>query len=101
MKRISKFGVYQTSKVVAILLFLSSLIFLIPFGLFMNMTVGNHFPGFPFGEGVFFIVLPILYGVMGFIMTAIGCLIYNAVVKWTGGIEVEFEAVVESNEPAE
>jgi len=28
---------------------------------------------------------------MGFITTAISCLVYNMVAKWTGGIEIEIE----------
>jgi glycopeptide antibiotics resistance protein len=99
MKRVKRFGVYQTSKVVAIILFIASLIFLIPFGLIVGLTFGNHFSGFPFGGGIFMIILPILYGVFGFITTAIGCLVYNLVAKWTGGIELEFEVVEEDAEP--
>ena len=103
MKRIKSFGIYQTSKVVAIILFFSSLVFVIPFGLIMmKMTGGNHIQGFPFGGGgVFIIILPFLYAIMGFIMTAIGCWIYNLVAKWTGGIELEFEddeELIESEE---
>jgi len=28
---------------------------------------------------------------MGFVMTAISCLVYNLIAGWTGGIELEFE----------
>ncbi|MDT8401289.1 MAG: hypothetical protein RQ743_06315 [Bacteroidales bacterium] len=33
----------------------------------------------------------ILYGAFGYISTAIVCLVYNLVAKWTGGVEVEIE----------
>jgi len=39
----------------------------------------------------FAIALPILYGGMGFLATAIGCAAYNAVAGWVGGIEVELD----------
>jgi hypothetical protein len=50
---------------------------------------GQAFPA-AFGLGAIFIVLlPILYGVMGFIGGIIAALIYNLVAKWIGGIEVD------------
>jgi hypothetical protein len=33
----------------------------------------------------------VIYGVMGFVFTALGCLLYNLVASWIGGIEVELE----------
>lgn len=90
MKRVKRFGVYQTSKVAAIIMFFVSFIFMIPFVL-IGGIFRNSFPGFPMGGGAFFIVMPILYAVIGFIMTAISCAIYNLIAQWTGGIEIEFE----------
>ena len=37
------------------------------------------------------IVLPITYGIMGFIAGAIGAAIYNLVSGWVGGLELEVE----------
>lgn len=91
MKRVKRFGVYQTSKVVAITLFVASLLLMILFSLIFRFLPGNKILGYGFGGGLFFFLLPILYGVMGFIITAITCLIYNFISEWTGGIEVEFE----------
>ncbi|MEQ6119110.1 hypothetical protein [Reichenbachiella sp. MALMAid0571] len=96
MKRIKKFGVYQTAKVSGIIYFLIAAVFMIPFGIISSMFGGGNFPGFPFGGGFFFIFMPFLYGIIGFIMAAIGCLIYNAIAKWTGGIELEVETVDEA-----
>jgi len=36
------------------------------------------------------ILIPIFYGVLGFIAGAITALLYNLVAGWTGGIEMEF-----------
>ena len=44
----------------------------------------------PFGTGFVF-ALPILYGICGFIFTAIGCAVYNLVAGWVGGVEVELD----------
>jgi hypothetical protein len=46
-------------------------------------------PGNP--GALFALALAVLYGVCGFIFTAIGCLLYNVVASWIGGIEVELE----------
>jgi hypothetical protein len=37
------------------------------------------------------IVLPIIYGVFGFVVTAIFAMIYNLVAGWVGGIKLEVE----------
>ena len=49
------------------------------------------------GLGVLFgaaaiIALPIFYGVVGFIGSALAALIYNALAGWLGGIEIEVDA---------
>jgi sulfite exporter TauE/SafE len=42
--------------------------------------------GFLFGVGSLF--LPVIYGVMGFIIGVISAAVYNLVAKWTGGMEI-------------
>jgi Transmembrane domain of unknown function (DUF3566) len=39
----------------------------------------------------FGILMPVFYGVMGFIFGVIGAAIYNLIAGWIGGIEVEVE----------
>jgi hypothetical protein len=90
MKRVKRFGVYQTAKVAAVIYFLISACILVPIGLLVFMF-GNSSSIFPFGGGMILFVLPFIYGFIGFLFTALGCAIYNAVSKWTGGIEVEIE----------
>lgn len=41
-----------------------------------------------FGAGAI-IILPICYGIIGGIFSAIGAVIYNLVAGWVGGLEVE------------
>lgn len=86
MKRIKRFNVWQTAKVVALMYFLIIAIFMIPLGLFDS--------AFPFG-GIMLIFLPFAYGVIIFLITALGCALYNLVSGWVGGIEVEVEVVEE------
>ena len=85
-QRVRRFGILQTAKVVAALYTLLGVI-LIPIVLVMAMFSPKEQA---YGAGLA-IALPILYGVMGFIFTALGCAIYNFVAGFIGGIEVELE----------
>jgi hypothetical protein len=40
---------------------------------------------------VFAVLLPVLYGAMGFVIGAIGALLYNLFARWVGGIEVQLQ----------
>lgn len=85
-QRIRKFGVLQTAKVVAVLYALMGLVF-VPVFLIVSMFSPNK-------DGIgtgFALVMPILYGVLGFVFTAIACAIYNFVAGLVGGIEVELD----------
>lgn len=37
------------------------------------------------------VVLPIFYGLLGFIMSLIGAALYNLIAGWVGGIELEVQ----------
>ncbi len=92
IRRIRRFGILQTAKVVAVLYGLIGLLFAPIFllvGMFAKDTTGG------FGMGIVgAIAMPILYAVFGFITTAIGCGIYNVLGGITGGVEFELEEVV-------
>jgi hypothetical protein len=94
MVQVKRIGVLQTAKITAVMYFLISLVFLIPFGLIM-MIAGSAQGGPGIAEaffgGIFLIFMPIVYAVMGFVFVAIGCLFYNLVAKYVGGIEIELE----------
>ena len=85
-QQIRRFGIGQTAKVVAVLYALMGLVF-IPFFLLAAMFSPKESPFSP----AFALLLPILYGVLGFIFTAIACAIYNLVAGLVGGIEVELD----------
>ncbi len=90
MKRVKRFGVFQTAKVAGVIYFLLSLVFIIPVWLFSQAFSAVIPEDFGFSGGIL-LFLPFLYGAAGFISVAIICAIYNLVAGWIGGIEVEIE----------
>lgn len=89
MARIGRFGIAQTAKVLGVLYALMGLVF-VPFLLIAAMFTPSESES-SFGVGLA-IMLPLLYGLVGFVFTAIGCALYNLVAGWVGGIEVELES---------
>ena len=85
-QRIRRFSIAQTAKVIGVLYALMGLIF-VPFFLIAGMFAPKE-AGFGVG---FALLLPVLYGVGGFIFTAIGCALYNWVAGMVGGIEVQLD----------
>jgi len=85
-QQIRRFGVGQTAKVVAVLYAIMGLI-IVPIFPIASMLSPNKSQ---FGTG-FALALLIIYGVVGFIFTAIGCALYNFVAGLVGGIEVELD----------
>jgi hypothetical protein len=50
----------------------------------------GQFLGMLFGAGAV-IILPIFYGLLGFITTLIGAALYNAIASVVGGVEIEVQ----------
>lgn len=101
---IRRFGVISVAKMHGLLMFIFGLIIGILYGLFFivfgaamsaaggsDATVGGM-SSIVAGIG-FMIGVPILYGILGFIMGIIGALIYNALSGIIGGIKFELEGV--------
>ena len=93
-KRIKRIAPLQLGKMLAVLYGIMGLLFL-PFMLIMAF-VSSQAPAeqrvgmMAVGVG-FALLAPVMYAAMGFVIGALGALIYNLVAKWIGGIEVEFE----------
>ena len=85
-QRVRRFGVGQTAKVAGVLYALMGLI-AVPILLVATLVAPDE-TGVGFGIG-FALLLPLLYGLLGFVFTALGCIIYNLVAGWVGGIEIE------------
>ena len=95
MKRIRRIGVFQTSKMMAVIYFFVIAIFLIPVSLVIPIF-GKEMD-LPITGGFFLVLLPIFYSIFGFFVTALFCLVYNVVAKYVGGMEIEVEFVEEPN----
>jgi hypothetical protein len=92
MHMVKSVGVMSVAKIMGLVYACIGLIF-IPFFLLMGVVgslagqAKNPFAGI---IGVVFAILaPFLYGVMGFIIGAIGALLYNLFAIWVGGFEIE------------
>lgn len=91
-RRIRRIGVFATARMAAALYGLMGLLF-VPFFFLASMLSPGESSGL-FGLGVGLVgavLLPLLYAVIGFITTAIGCALYNGLAGVFGGIEVEVE----------
>jgi uncharacterized membrane protein (DUF485 family) len=83
-QQVARFSPHQNGKVFAVLMAVSSLVFLVPFLLIAS------FSGQREAAPLFLIILfPVIYLVLGYVMVAIGCAVYNFMFKFIGGIEFE------------
>jgi hypothetical protein len=89
VQRLSSFSVGQTAKVLGLLYGLMGFLtvpVIIMAGILIPQRNG---PGFGIGYAL---TIPVLYGCMGFVFTAIGCSLYNWVARMVGGIEVQLDS---------
>ena len=91
--QISSISILQASKILAILYTALGLI-LVPFSCIF-IFLGVEEPEFLL-VGIFYLFSPIIYGVIGFIFTAIGVWLYNLVAGRWGGFEIELTPTSES-----
>lgn len=87
--------VLRTSAVAAVLYFILSFIIVIP--IFLLGSVLSSFQNSSalpmLGMGVVIFILPFVYGILGFILSVISCLLYNLVAKFMGGIAFTLEEI--------
>lgn len=110
MFRIRRFGVIKTANVVAFLYVIVIVVVFIPIGLIVAIAgstttfpgATGAFAGNAAGLGILFVGLlaALLYGILGWVFTAIACLIYNFAAGMIGGIEIQLEAVDPRPAPA-
>ncbi|MFZ0814452.1 MAG: hypothetical protein WAM78_02975 [Candidatus Sulfotelmatobacter sp.] len=94
MHIVKSVGVLSVAKIMGLVYGCMGLIFA-PFFLLIGVVgsaLGQHNSPLAgiFGVGVA-VCMPLIYGVMGFVMGAIGALLYNLFAKWVGGFELEME----------
>ena len=96
MFRIRRFGVIRTSNVVAFFyLVIVALIFVPIAAIVAVATPANQSFGGLGAAGVFVfgLVAAVFYAILGWIFTALACLLYNFAAGMIGGIEIQLEAV--------
>ena len=108
---IRRFGVISVAKMYGLLMFIFGLVFGVIYGLILivfGAAISALGPGSDATAGgvstvvmgiAMMIGLPLVYGVMGFVMGAIGALIYNGVAGIIGGIKFELEGVQQEYAP--
>jgi uncharacterized membrane protein YhaH (DUF805 family) len=84
--QIQRFSPHQNAKVFAILMAVSSLVFVLPFMLIAMMTAPDGGNAMPL---VMVVLFPVIYLIMGYLMVVVGCWFYNIMFKYVGGIEFE------------
>jgi hypothetical protein len=98
MQTIRSVGVLSVAKIMGAIYFVLGLLF-VPFFLFvgaMTSMAGAH--NSPFAalgaiSGIAMaVIVPIFYGVMGFVFGAIGALLYNLFAAWVGGIRINLQS---------
>ncbi len=87
MKTIKKFDIVSIGKTFGILYAILGLILGAGFSI-GALIMGQKIPGAFFGVAAV-IVIPIIYGLMGFIAGAMAGFLYNISSKYSGGIKIE------------
>jgi hypothetical protein len=94
MHIIKSVGVLSVAKIMGMIYGCMGLIaapFFLLIGL-LGSALGQHNSALAgiFGVG-FAVLMPVLYGVIGFVAGLIGALLYNLFARWVGGFELELE----------
>ncbi len=87
--QIRRLSPHQNAKVAAIMFAVTSLIFIVPFMLIGLAAAPSGEAGF---STVVLLLAPLFYLVVGYVMTVIGCWLYNVLFKYVGGFEYESSA---------
>jgi hypothetical protein len=92
MHRVRRFGVIQTANMAAMMYFVMTIIFLVPFFMFASMLpdMGDD-TGMAWLSGAALFFVPPLYAAFGWVATAIACWFYNIIAGFVGGIAVDLE----------
>lgn len=108
---IRRFGVFSVAKMYGLLMFIFGLIFGVLYGLFFIIfgaamsAMGGGGDATAGGASsvvigiVMMIAIPVMYGFIGFVMGAIGALVYNALAGMIGGVKFDLEGVQQDYAP--
>lgn len=96
MYSIRRFGVIRTATIVAVMYLVVTAVIFVPIVIvsgLASLAFGGQAMAAAVGFLIAGVILAIFYGAVGWVFTAIACLLYNAVAGWVGGIEFQLEAV--------
>lgn len=86
-KEIKNIDVISTAKIITIIYFLVLLVIFIPLGFIgLLFNAGDYFF---FGSIFTMFFIPIVYGILTFLITAAFCFLYNLFAERIGGIKLE------------
>lgn len=90
--QITRLSPHQNGKVIGIMMALISLVVMIPFTLMFAVFAPStsRQPSL-----LMLLLLPVIYLVLGYVGTVLGCAFYNLVCRFVGGIEYESKAMDE------
>lgn len=96
MFRVRRFGVIRTANVAALLYVVMVAIIFVPMTVIVALVAPRS--GMVGNAGavavlLFGLLAALFYGLIGWVFTAIACLLYNFVAGLIGGIEIQIEAV--------
>jgi hypothetical protein len=83
--RLTRFGIHSTALIVGIIYFILAIV-CIPIVYLISRNAPNG--GLP---GAVLVIGPVVYGVFGYVFTAIGCWLYNLIASGTGGMVFTLE----------
>jgi len=78
--RLTRFGVNSTALIVGLIYFVLALVCIPIFYLAMRNAPNGGIPA------AALVIGPVIYGIFGYLFTAIGCGLYNLISSWTGGL---------------
>jgi hypothetical protein len=84
MRQIKSFGVLQTAKIMGAIYFFVGLLLVV-----LVFVLAPIRPRHIHRSPLLLLAAPVFYGIVGFIVTAIFCGLYNAIASRIGGIEFE------------
>jgi len=94
MHIVKSVGVMSVAKIMGAIYGCMGLIFapfFLLFGLLGSLVGQDKTPFAGIFGVVFALLMPVIYGVMGFVAGIIGALLYNLLARWVGGFELELE----------
>ena len=96
MYSIRRFGVVRTATIVAVMYLFVTAVIVVPIVILGGIAalVGGQGAEVVVGITVTGLIIGALYGAMGWVFTALACLLYNLAAGWVGGIELQLDTVV-------